>query len=163
RRDRSNSTQFARSVNKMTSSITSSNFGDASSAEPAVSIVVPCRNEADHIEAALRSILAQETPRGGFEVIVADGMSDDGTREIIQQLADEDSRLRCIDNPRQIVSTGLNHAIQAARGEVIVRMDAHTEYAVNYVRECVAVLEETGADNVGGPWVAKGRGFTSEA
>jgi len=90
-------------------------------------------------------------------------MSDDGTREIIQQLADEDSRLRCIDNPRQIVSTGLNHAIKAARGEVIVRMDAHTEYAVNYVRECVAALEATGADNVGGPWVAKGRGFTSEA
>ena len=142
---------------KMSTSITNQNFGDTSnSAQPAVSIVVPCRNEADHIETALRSILAQETPPGGFEVIVADGMSDDGTRHILQQLANENSRLRFIDNPGQIVSTGLNAAIQVARGEVIVRMDAHTEYAPDYVRQCVAVLEETGADNVGGPWVAKG-------
>jgi succinoglycan biosynthesis protein ExoA len=134
-----------------------------SSAEPTVSIVVPCRNERDQIETAIRSILAQEPPSGGFEVIVADGMSDDGTREILQQLADEDLRLRFIDNPGRIVSTGLNQAIRAARGEVIARMDAHTDYARDYIRQCVTVLEETGADNAGGAWVAKGDGLVSRA
>jgi succinoglycan biosynthesis protein ExoA len=99
------------------------------SSEPAVSIVIPCRNERDQIEATIRSILAQESPVGGFEVIVADGMSDDGTRGILQELADEDPRLRIIDNPGRIASTGLNQAIQAARGAIVARMDAHTEYA----------------------------------
>jgi len=131
--------------------------------KPIVSIVVPCRNERDGIETALRSILAQEPPVGGFEVIVADGMSDDGTRNVISKLAKENSRLQIVDNPRGIVSTGLNRAIRAARGKLIIRMDAHTEYAPDYVRQCVTVLEETGADNVGGPWIAKGKGRVGKA
>jgi succinoglycan biosynthesis protein ExoA len=132
-------------------------------ATPAVSVVVPCYNERDHIEACLRSILAQDPPHGGFEVIVADGMSIDGTRDILAGLALEDSRLRVIDNPGRIVSTGLNTAIRGARGRVIIRMDAHTEYAADYVRQCLAVLQETGADDVGGPWVARGVGFVGRA
>ena len=95
----------------MGTSITNSNFEDgANSPEPAVSIVVPCRNERDQIETTLQSILAQEPPPGGFEVIVADGMSDDGTRNILSKLAKENSRLRIVDNPGQIVSKGLNAA-----------------------------------------------------
>lgn len=130
---------------------------------PAVSIVVPCRNEKDYIEACVRTILAQELPPGGFEIIVADGMSDDGTRGILMKLAEEDSRLRVVDNPGRIVSTGLNEAIRVAQGRVIIRMDAHTEYAPDYVRQCLSVLRETGADNVGGPWIARGKGFVSQA
>jgi succinoglycan biosynthesis protein ExoA len=133
------------------------------SSEPAVSIVIPCRNERDQIEATIRSILAQESPVGGFEVIVADGMSDDGTREILQELADEDPRLRIIDNPGRIVSTGLNAAIRSSRGGIIMRMDAHTSYARDYIRQCVEVLRETGSDNVGGPWVARGDGLIGGA
>jgi len=82
---------------------------------------------------------------------VADGMSDDGTQEILRSLENTEPRLKVINNPGLIVSTGLNVAIRAARGEIIVRMDAHTEYATDYVRECVAVLQATGADNAGGP------------
>lgn len=122
-----------------------------------VSIVVPCRNERDHIETALKSILIQELPGGNFEVIVADGMSDDGTREIIQQVTCRDSRVRMVDNRGAIVSTGLNAAIREARGSIIIRMDAHTSYAPDYIRQCVQVLEETAADNVGGPWIAQGK------
>src|SRR5262245_59897405 len=121
----------------MKTAITNSNFGDTTSGPgPAVSIVVPCRNERDQIEIALQSILAQESPPGGFEVIVADGMSNDGTRSILSQLAEEDSRLRIVDNPGGIVSTGLNAAILEARGSVVVRMDAHTKYTSDYVRNC---------------------------
>lgn len=130
---------------------------------PTVSIIIPCRNERDHIEACTRSILAQEPPPGGFEIIVADGMSDDGTRHILKRLAEENPQLQVVDNPGCIVPTGLNTAIRAARGRIIIRMDAHTEYASDYVRQCLAVLQETGADNVGGPWVAKGKGFVSRA
>jgi succinoglycan biosynthesis protein ExoA len=126
---------------------------------PAVSIVVPCRNEMHYIEICVRSILAQESPAGGFEVIVADGMSDDGTRDILDRLAREDPRLQIVDNPGRIVPTGLNAAVRVAQGQIIIRMDAHTEYAPDYVRQCVSVLQETGADNVGGPWVAKGVGY----
>jgi GT2 family glycosyltransferase len=90
-------------------------------------------------------------PEGGFEVVVADGMSTDGTREYLQHLARQHPQIRVLDNPGRIVSTGLNAAIRAARGEIIVRMDAHTTYAPDYMRQCLAVMNETGADNVGGP------------
>jgi glycosyltransferase involved in cell wall biosynthesis len=117
----------------------------------AVTVVLPCRNEEHHIEACVRSILAQEQPSGGFELIVADGMSTDRTRVILDRLAQEDDRLKVIDNPGRIVSTGLNAGIADARGKMILRMDAHTVYATDYIRQCVGVLQETGADNVGGP------------
>ena len=61
------------------------------------------------------SILAQEPPPGGFEIVVADGMSNDGTREILKRLGDEYSSLQLIDNPERIVSSALNEAIKAAR------------------------------------------------
>jgi glycosyltransferase involved in cell wall biosynthesis len=124
--------------------------------EPAVSVVVPCRNERAHIESCLRSILAQEPPPGGFEVIVADGRSDDGTREILDRLSREDSRLRVVDNLRQITPCGLNVGIQMARGTFIARMDAHNRYAPDYLRSGVEVLERTGADNVGGAMICEG-------
>ena len=129
---------------------------------PFISIILPCRNENRNIELCVRSILGQDSPLGGFEVIVADGMSNDGTREILQLLAVNDERLRIIDNPGCIVSTGLNAAIAAAGGTVIIRMDAHTEYASDYIKQCVAVLQETEAANVGGPWVAKGNGLIGQ-
>jgi succinoglycan biosynthesis protein ExoA len=130
---------------------------------PVVSVIVPCRNERDHIEACVSSILRQEALNVEFEIVVADGMSDDGTREILQRLANEHPSLRLVDNAARIPSTGLNAAIRAARGRIIIRMDAHTEYAPDYVRQCIGVLEETGADNVGGPWVAQGDRYLSRA
>jgi glycosyltransferase involved in cell wall biosynthesis len=114
-------------------------------------VIVPARNERQCILHCLEGVLGQEYPADRLEVIVADGMSTDGTRDLLADLAARDPRVRIIDNPRGIVSTGLNAAIRLARGEVIVRVDAHTEYAPQYVAECVAVLAETEADNVGGP------------
>jgi glycosyltransferase involved in cell wall biosynthesis len=117
---------------------------------PLVSIVLPCRNEARSIEAVLAAILAQKEPPGGLEVIVADGLSSDGTRERVLEAAKRDARIRLVDNPKCFTSHGLNAAIAAAGGEIIVRMDAHTIYAPDYVQCCVTTLRETGADNVGG-------------
>lgn len=131
--------------------------------KPTVSVIVPCRNEKGYIEAAIKSMLSQNDVEGGFEIIVADGMSDDGTRVILDRLVEQDTRLRVIDNPGRIVPTGLNAAIRYARGEIIIRMDAHTEYAQDYIKQCVVTLLKTGADNVGGPWRATGKGYLQEA
>lgn len=130
---------------------------------PFVSVIMPVRNEAGHIEACLRAVGAQDYRSSRLEIIIADGMSDDSTRAKIEEFARNDARVRLIDNPGRIVPTGLNAAIRAARGEIIIRMDAHTEYAPDYVRQCVRVLGETGADNVGGAWVATGRSWLQKA
>lgn len=116
-----------------------------------LSIVVPCRNEAGAIRAFLGSLLAQDLAGFDWEVIIADGMSDDGTRAILEGYSRREARIRVIDNPGRIVSTGLNAAIAASRGEVILRMDAHSRYAPDYVKQCIAVMTGTGAHNVGGP------------
>lgn len=126
---------------------------------PKVSVVLPCRNEANCIASCLQSALSQEQPGGGFEVIVADGFSTDATRELLQKFAGRDRRVRVIDNRQQIVSTGLNAAIRAAHGDIIIRLDAHTDYASDYVCQCVKTLEKTGADNVGGPARTKARTY----
>jgi succinoglycan biosynthesis protein ExoA len=121
-----------------------------------VSVIVPCRNERRYIEAFCAGVLRQQLPPGWtLELVVADGNSDDGTLELLHGLAASDGRLRIIANPGRIVSTGLNAALALVDGAVVVRMDVHTEYADDYVAQCLAVLEETGADNAGGPWRAE--------
>lgn len=130
---------------------------------PSVSVILACRNEAESIERCLESVLGQEDPGGGIEFLVADGLSSDGTMEILQKIAARDPRLKVLANPGKIVSTGLNEAIRQARGAVIVRMDAHTTYAPDYVRASLEVLRETGADNVGGPARTEARSKAEQA
>jgi glycosyltransferase involved in cell wall biosynthesis len=115
-----------------------------------ISIVAPCRNESARVASFVRSLAAQELGGYTWEAIVADGASDDGTREELVR-GTAGMPVRVIDNPMRIVSTGLNQAIREARGRFIVRMDMHTEYAPDYVAKCVEVLQRTGARNAGGP------------
>jgi glycosyltransferase involved in cell wall biosynthesis len=130
---------------------------------PTVSVVIPCRNEKDHIEACVRSMLAQQPPAGGFEVIVADGMSDDGTREILERISREDSRLRLVDNPEQITPCGMNAGIAVAHGQYVAIAGAHNRYAPDYLQQSVAVLEETGSDNVGGAVICEAHTLVQRA
>jgi len=117
---------------------------------------MPIRNEADFIARSLGAVLAQDYPADRLEVLIADGMSTDGTRAIIAAMAADHPRIpvTVIDNPGRIVPTGFNAALARARGDVIVRVDGHTVVAPDYVRECVAALERSGADNVGGRMTA---------
>ena len=78
-----------------------------------------------------------------MEVIVADGMSDDGTRELLDEICAIQDHVRVVENPKKIVSTGLNIAIMAATNDIILRMDMHTEYAPDYVVKCVETLMRT--------------------
>lgn len=129
-----------------------------------VSVIVPCRNEKRHIREFLDSLLAQKLEPGyEVEILVADGMSDDGTRDILREITTAHPNVRVADNTGRIVSTGLNAAIEASSGELIVRMDAHTVYAPDYIAECIRASKQSKADNVGGPWVARGNGLLGRA
>ena len=127
--------------------------GDSVSAprpRPLISVIVPCRNEERYIGACLDSIAATTYPADRMEVIVADGRSRDRTRDIVADRATRYPSIRLIDNPGGIAPTALNAGIRTARGEIIVRMDAHALYPPEYLTQLVDALEETGADNVGG-------------
>jgi glycosyltransferase involved in cell wall biosynthesis len=115
-----------------------------------VTVILPCRNEASHISACLDSILASAHPAERLEVLVVDGMSDDGTRELIERYAATYPRIRMLDNPRRVVPTALNIGIRAATGDIIVRMDGHVVYPPEYIPRLVGALLEDNADNVGG-------------
>jgi succinoglycan biosynthesis protein ExoA len=118
---------------------------------PPVSVIMAIRNEAGFIATSLGAVLGQDYPRALLEVIVADGCSDDGTKEIVEAMALADGRVTLIENPGRIVATGLNQAVAAARGEVLVRVDGHCEIAADYVRCCVTHLQRGEVAGVGGP------------
>jgi len=128
-----------------------------------ISIIVPCRNESKYIESAISSILSQKNVPGEYEIIVADGQSDDCTYSILERLAATESRLRIIKNPKRIVSSGLNLAIIEARGEIIIRMDSHSIFDQYYVSSCLNALLNSGADNVGGPACTRADSYMQQA
>lgn len=128
-----------------------------------VSVIVPCRNELKYIEKFIYSVLSQEFPADKFEVIIADGMSDDGTRDILNKLAGLNKQIKVIDNPELTTPYALNHAIRAASGDIILRMDVHTEYSNDYMQKCLDVLHETQANNVGGPARTNAIGYLQKA
>ena len=126
---------------------------------PACSIVIPCLDEEAYIEAAVRGAMGQHYPASRLEILVADGGSTDGTRAIVERLAAQDPRVILVDNPGRFPSAGLNAAIRRARGAVIVRMDAHADYAPDYVAAAVDALRRTGAAVAGGAARARARGL----
>ncbi len=126
----------------------------AAKGEPLVSVIVPCYNEEGTIGALLHAIGEQSVPLRDLEVVIADGMSTDGTRQVIDAFAQAhpELKLRVVDNPQRDIPAALNRAITAARGEVILRLDAHAAPAPDYVERCLETLERSGAANVGGRW-----------
>ncbi len=119
-----------------------------------VSIIIPCLNEEKTIRKLLDGILAQTYPTKDLEVVIADGMSEDNTRAEITAFQQEypELALRVVDSPERIIPAGLNTAIRASRGETIIRLDAHSVPAPDYVARCVDALDFGLADNVGGVW-----------
>ncbi|MHB9131105.1 MAG: glycosyltransferase family 2 protein [Armatimonadota bacterium] len=121
-------------------------------ARPFVSLIIPARNEGRYIAGCLHSLLCNDYPVDRWEIIIADGISTDNTREEIALITREAPiPITVVDNPRQVVPSGLNLAINRARGSIIIRIDAHAEYPKNYITCCVDVSTEFGGENVGGP------------
>jgi glycosyltransferase involved in cell wall biosynthesis len=114
-----------------------------------LSVICPVFNEAKYIEVCIQSILLQDYPKERLEVLFIDGMSRDGTRDTISNYARDYPFIRLIDNPRRIVPVAMNLGIRAAKGDVIIRMDAHAQYPINYFSVLVKRLIELDVDNVG--------------
>jgi glycosyltransferase involved in cell wall biosynthesis len=117
---------------------------------PFVTVVVPCRNEERCIWKALASLRASDYSEDRFEILVVDGRSDDRTAELVAEFAALHSGVRLLDNPKKYVAAGMNVGIRNARGDVIMKADAHALYPGDFIRKCVEHLIEYDVDNVGG-------------
>jgi glycosyltransferase involved in cell wall biosynthesis len=109
---------------------------------PFISIIMPIRNEADFIERAIRSVLDNDYPAGRMEILVVDGLSDDGTREIVARLSKADSRLMMLDNPKRIAPAAMNIGLKAARGDLFIRVDGHVEIPADFIAKSIRCLHE---------------------
>lgn len=115
-----------------------------------ISVVIATYNEERHIRGCLEGLLKQRDVNSDFEVLVIDGGSRDGTRDIIRTFPEFGSRIRVIDNPRKLQVFAWNLGIAHARGEYVALMSAHAHYSVSYLASCLEVIERTGATAVGG-------------
>ena len=116
-----------------------------------ISIVCPIYNEEKYIASCIDSILQQDYPIDDWEILFVDGMSKDKTREIVNEYVQKYPFIKLLDNPHKIVPYAMNIGIEAAKGDVIIRLDAHCSYPTNYFSELVRNLEELpNAENVGG-------------
>jgi glycosyltransferase involved in cell wall biosynthesis len=115
-----------------------------------VSIIIPARNEERFIAKCLDSILEQDYPKENLEVFVVDGASTDKTREIVKNYSQKYGFIKLLDNPRKITPVSINIGIKESRGDIIIRIDAHSSYEKEYISKCVRYLNEYNVDNVGG-------------
>jgi len=120
---------------------------------PNTSVIIPCRNEEKFIGKCLDSIIAQDYPKDKLEVLIVDGMSEDETRKISEKYIGQYPFIKILDNPKKITPCALNIGIKNAKGEIIIRMDAHAIYEKDYISKCIKYLNECSADNVGGNMV----------
>lgn len=128
---------------------------------PFVSVIIPCRNEAGFVRAFLDSVLANDYPMDRLEILLIDGMSDDGTRDIVATYVARHAGLRMIDNLRRIKPAALNLGIRESSGDIVIRLDVHAEYHQHYISRCVrGLLDHPTADNVGGILRSKPRNNT---
>lgn len=129
-----------------------------------VSIVMPVYNEERYIESCIASLLQQDFPKKQMEWIFVDGGSSDDTVPIIKHYMNKHPELiKLYDNPNKTVPYAMNIGIKASVGKYIIRLDAHSEYAKDYISKCVYYLENTDADNVGGVVETKGKGYMGKA
>jgi glycosyltransferase involved in cell wall biosynthesis len=121
---------------------------------PKVSIIVPCYNEQSTIRLLLEALCEQSYPRAQMEVIVADGLSTDRTREVIAAFQNDvpDLSVRLVENAKRSIPSALNRAIEAARGEILLRLDGHSQPYPDYVANCIAAHQAGRGANVGGVW-----------
>ena len=120
--------------------------------DPFVSLIIATRNEEAFIGRCLDSLTAGTYPRDRLEVLVVDGMSEDRTREVVQEYAARFPFVRLLPNPKKHATAAFNAGIGASRGEIVMIAGAHAVYRSGYVERCVRTLMSSGADNVGGVW-----------
>jgi glycosyltransferase involved in cell wall biosynthesis len=118
---------------------------------PLVSILIPMRNEEKYIEACIKSLIGQKYPQDSYEVIVVDGMSEDGSKEIVQSLLGNHSNIFLLENRDMLTSFGLNIGIEKSRGAIVSILGAHSFVEAEFIKENVEAFKKVEADCVGGP------------
>lgn len=124
---------------------------------PMVSVVIPMRDEVTTIESCLRTFDQQDHPHDALDVIVVDGMSSDGSRDVVERLAQGRPWLRMVDNPARIASAAFNRGVEAAKGEFVCIVSSHGSVGPDFVSRSLQVLQESRAAGVGGKLVHEGR------
>ena len=125
---------------------------------------MPVYNEEKYIENCIESLLLQDYPKNLMEWIFVDGMSSDKTRQLIEKYIKEyPQMIKLLSNPNKTVPYAMNIGIREAKGQFIIRLDAHADYSTDYISKCVYYLETTDADNVGGVAETKSKGFVGNA
>lgn len=122
---------------------------------PSVSVVMPVRNEAQYISVAVQAVLAQQY-QGDLDICIAVAPSDDATENLVKELVEAHSNVFSVENPAGVTPAGLNAAISASSGEVVVRVDGHVRLCDGYITMAVETMARTGAVNVGGRQLAVG-------
>ena len=117
---------------------------------PLVSLIIPCRNEESFISTCLDSLLAGEYPKNRLEILVVDGLSSDHTRAIVEGYARAYPFVQLLCNPMRTIPSAMNLGIERAKGDVLIKIDAHSSYPPGFVPSCVNALRDYAADNVGG-------------
>ena len=126
-----------------------------------ISVIMPVYNEGKYIDECMKSLLKQDYPKENMEWFFVDGMSQDNTVAILERYRTEyPGLISILANKDKTVPYAMNIGIEKAKGEFIIRLDAHAEYEPDYISKCVECLIRTGADNVGGIAITKGKGFT---
>lgn len=129
-----------------------------------ISVVMPIYNEEKYIENCIESLLLQDYPKNLMEWIFVDGMSSDKTRQLIEKYIKKYPKMiKLLNNPNKTVPYAMNIGIREAKGQFIIRLDAHADYCTDYISKCVYYLETTDADNVGGVAETKSKGFVGSA
>ena len=120
-----------------------------------VSVIIPCFNEERYINKCLKSLINNDYPKDKLEILVIDGMSEDRTRKIIMKLMKKFPFIKFMDNKARFQVIALNMGIKRAKGDIIIRCDAHSKYPTNYISELVRFHLNEIVDNVGGVWDTK--------
>lgn len=130
---------------------------------PRVSIVIPMYNEIGAIDKCIESILQQDYPGDRIEVLVVDGFSTDGCREVVQAMAQKFPQVQLLDNPDRITPKGLNIGIKKSRGDVVIILGAHTRIKSDFVRQNIACMQRVKVKCVGGTQINVGDSYFQQA
>lgn len=136
---------------------------EAAAERPLVTVLIPVRNEEHNIGRCLDSVLSNDYPSDRVEILVIDGMSTDASVEVVGRYADRGQSIRLLTNPKHFQAAALNLGIEEAKGDLILRLDAHTFYATDYISRCVDLLQTRDATNVGGVQRAVGSTYFAKA
>ncbi|KXB03729.1 hypothetical protein AKJ48_03660, partial [candidate division MSBL1 archaeon SCGC-AAA261O19] len=116
---------------------------------PLASVFIPVRNEEEHIEECLNSLVNQDYPNDKYEIVIVDGKSEDQTREIVKKFMKQHDNIRLIENPELNVSAGRRIGVEESRGKYVIAFSGHSYADRDFIRKVVTRLEKADEEIAG--------------